>query len=354
MPADQALPASLGHRLVHRLAHRLGRKLGLSGEMRAEAGDMLDATRGIETRLGSLEARLGAIEAHLGATEAHLRATAARLAALEEFSHGSRATYMGSGLVLLKAVVHGRTIAYLVEADDRLIAPWFIASGQYETELTDFFATTLRHDDHCLDVGANFGYFTCLFARFCPQGRIVGIEADERLFNILRDNIHINGFGGHATAWQNAACESERMVQLHRRIGRSGNTSITRLPDEFIASLGEQPSEAFLVAGVTVDAAVTHWNGRLDVMKVDVEGAEPLVCQGAAAAIAANPQLQIVMEWSPGQIVAAGFDIGEFLDALAAMGMGFHGLGPGRPVIGRDALLGMDYAAGILITKQPR
>ncbi len=327
MPSDPSTGPGL------RLGRQLGRWLGLRGEAPPEVTGLLDLARSIEARLGAMEARL---------------------ARLEDFSHGSRATYMGHGLVLLKAVVHGHTIAYLVEADDRLIAPWFIASGHYETELTDFFAATLRPDDRCLDVGANFGYFTCLFARFCPQGRVIGIEADARLFTILRDNIHINGFGGHATPWQNAACESERMVQLHRRVGRSGNTSIARVPDSFTDLLGEPPSEAFSVSGVTVDGAVTRWEGRLDVMKVDVEGAEPLVFQGAATAIAANPQLQIVMEWSPGQIAHAGFGIGDFLDALAAMGLGFYGLEPGRPVLSRDALLGLDYAAGILLTRQPR
>lgn len=325
MSADPAPPAGLGA--------RLGRWLGLGAAAPPELGELLELTRGLQARLAAMEARL---------------------AAAEEFSHGARATFMGQGLVLLKAVIHGRTIAYLVEADDRLIAPWFIASGRYETEVTDFFAATLRQDDHCLDIGANFGYFTCLFARFCPMGRVIGIEADERLFTILRDNININGFGGHATAWRNAACESDRIVRLHRRVGRSGNTSIMRVPEEFTAFLGEPPSEEFLVSGVTVDATITRFAGRLDVMKVDVEGAEPLVFEGAAGAIAANPQLQIVMEWSPGQIAAAGFDNGAFLDALTGMGLGFYGLAPGRPVLGRDALLGLDYAAGILLSKQPR
>jgi hypothetical protein len=97
-----------------------------------------------------------------------------RLAALEAFSHGGRTTYMGDGLVLVKADVNGVQIIYLVEASDRLLAPWFIASGRYETELTEHFGRILRKDDHCLDIGANFGYFTLLFGRFCPQGKSIG------------------------------------------------------------------------------------------------------------------------------------------------------------------------------------
>ncbi len=278
----------------------------------------------------------------------------ARLARLEEAVQGGRSTYMGNGLVLVKAVVAGAQFGFLVEAEDRLISPWFIVSGRYETELTDFFTAILRPGDRCLDIGANFGYFTCLFARFCPQGQVIGVEPDAKLFGILRDNIHLNGFGGHAAAHHAAACEAEREVTLWRRLGRSANTSIICMPESFTDQLGEPPNQAFTVAGTMVDRLAEGWGGRVDVMKVDVEGAEPLVLAGAAATIAANPALQIVMEWSPGQVRGAGFDLGEFLDQVAAMGLRCHGLGPGRPPLSRDTLLGLHYAAGILLTRRPR
>jgi FkbM family methyltransferase len=283
-----------------------------------------------------------------------LRSIDARLARLEALSHGGRSTYMGNGLVLVKAVVHGADIGFLVEAEDRLISPWFIVSGHYETELTDFFVGTLRPDDRCLDIGANFGYFTCLFARFCPEGKVIGVEPDQRVFAIARDNIHLNGFGGIASVRHAAACEAEREVKLFRRMGRSGNTSIMAAPRRFTDSLGEPPAEPFEVAGTTVDSLARAFGDRVDVMKVDVEGAEPLVLAGARQALAANPSMQVVMEWSPGQIRAAGFDAGGFVDDLAGMGLGVHGLAAGRPVLGRDSLLNMPYAAGVLLTRQPR
>lgn len=283
-----------------------------------------------------------------------LRDMQARLTQLEYFSNGGRATYMGQGLVLVKVVVRGAQIAFLVESKDRLISPWFIVSGMYETELTDFFLDTLRPDDHCLDIGANFGYFTCLFGRFCPQGRIIGVEPDPQVFAITRDNIHINGFGGTTSARHAAVCEAPRMLTLNRRVGRSGNTSIIKATREQTDILGEPPVEPFDVAGITIDQLAGDLGGRVDVMKVDVEGAEPLVFQGAAATIAANPDLQIVMEWSPGQIQGAGFDVPQFVRDLHKMGLKVHGLGPGRPVMSPGELLAIPYTAGILLTRQPR
>jgi FkbM family methyltransferase len=277
-----------------------------------------------------------------------------RLSLMEAFSHGGRTTYMGDGLVLIKAIVNGIQIIYLVEAADRLIAPWFVATGLYETELTEHFGRILRKDDHCFDIGANFGYFTCLFGRFCPRGNSIGIEADETLFKIARDNIHINDLGSNTSIHHSAICETERELTLFRRVGRSGNTSIARPAGDFLDYLGEAPSVEFSVQGVSIDRFYRHFAGKLDIIKIDIEGAEPLAFAGAQSVIAANPDLQIVMEWSPGQIQAAGFDVGEFLNTLSAMGLCFHRLDASATKLSSSDLLNIPYTAGILIAKKPR
>ena len=277
-----------------------------------------------------------------------------KLAALEAFSNGGRTTYMGDGLVLVKAIVNGVQIIYLVEAADRLIAPWFIASGLYETELTEYFGRILRKDDHCLDIGANFGYFTLLFGRFCPEGKSIGVEADESSFKIARDNIHITGLAGNTYIYHSAICETERELTLFRRVGRSGNTSILKAHEGFLDYLGEAPSVEFSVHAVSIDHFYQYFSGKLDIIKIDIEGAEPLACAGAQSVIASNPDLQIVMEWSPAQIQAAGFDVGEFLSSLSRMGLRFFRLDPAITEMSLDELLGSPFRTGILLAKKPR
>lgn len=289
-----------------------------------------------------------------GRFEQRLQQIEQKLAALEAFSNGGRTTYMGDGLVLVKVIVNGMQIIYLVDAADRLIAPWFIASGLYETELTEHFARILRKDDHCLDIGANFGYFTLLFGRFCPEGKSIGIEADESSFRIARDNIHINGLAGNTSIYHSAICETERELTLFRRIGRSGNTSIFKAPQGFLDYLGEPSSVEFSVPGVSIDHFYKNFDGKLDIIKIDIEGAEPLAFTGAQSVIDSNPDLQIVMEWSPGQIQAAGFDVGEFLRKLSGMGLRFFRLDPALTEMSLDELLGSPFRTGILLAKKPR
>ena len=159
-----------------------------------------------------------------------------------------------------------------------------------------------------------------MMARLCPQGYVIGIEADHHVYELTRDNIAINGFR-HARVIHAAASDLPGELTLFRRNTRSGNTSITPVDQGFTASMGELPVESFSVPTVRIDDLQSELNGRLDFIKIDVEGAEPLVISGASEVIDANDNISILMEWSPGQIQAAGFDVADFLESLAERGL---------------------------------
>ena len=269
---------------------------------------------------------------------------------LKEFSHGARAVYMGNNRVLVRIVVRGCNIVYFVPADDLLISPWFIATGGYETMLTDFFVDNLKPDSHCLDIGANFGYFTCLMARFCPAGKVVGVEADKTIAELVRDNLAINGFEQFGKVVHAAACDAHQDITLYRRVTRAANTSIIAYDSAYTESMGEPPAERFTVQGIRIDELADDLGGRVDFIKIDVEGAEPLALRGAANIIRNNPQLTIIMEWSPGQITAAGFELKPFLDELDGFGLEPFDIAAGKlSRLSQEELLNIPYAAGIAL-----
>ena len=269
---------------------------------------------------------------------------------LEYFSHGARATYIGDQRVLVRIVVEGANIAFIVEADDRLLSPWFIATGTYETDLTNFLVKHLKPDSHCLDVGSNFGYFTCLMARFCSRGKVIGVEADEKIYHLVRDNIAINGFEGLAQARMAAVNATGESMTMYRRTGRSGNTSIAAVSEALTSYLGEPPVTPFTVAGLRVDDLLPDFGGRLDFIKIDVEGAEPLVLRGAEQTIRQNPDITILMEWSSHQISHAGFDVRAFLAELDGLGLqAFDILDGAETPLSFEALADLPYRAGVVL-----
>lgn len=281
-----------------------------------------------------------------------LRGVVRRLNLLERYSHGGRATYMGHNRVLVRAVVGGRDIGYFVEADDRLLAPWFIITGKYETALTNYFLNEIEQNSHCIDVGSNFGYFAGLFSRFAPEGKVFAVEAEARIAALCRDNLAINGFDFVGHVYHAAANDTGEPVTLFRRTGRSGNTSIIAFDQDFTDVMGEPPVEQFSVPGLKLDNLLPQLDGRVDLMKIDVEGAEPLVLRGARRIIETNPQLRIVMEWSPGQIETAGFNLKDFLEEITGWGLGIYDISKGRPRrMTVEQLLASEYMAGILLRR---
>ena len=114
------------------------------------------------------------------------------------------------------------------------------------------------------------------------------------------------------------------------------------------------PPNPFEIDAASIDDLLPEFDHRIDIIKIDVEGAEPLVFRGAQQAIAANPQVKIIMEWSPGQITHAGFDPGEFVKELDRMGLKVALVQPGVPggpkPVTFDQLLAVPYHPGVVLT----
>lgn len=282
---------------------------------------------------------------------ADARAAIERIEALE---HGGRAAYVGGGRVLAKAAFPDWSLSYFAEGNDRLISPHLITHGRHEDDLTNFFLREIAEDSHCLDLGANIGYFACIMARKAIRGRTIAVEADPTICQYVQDNLHINFVEGVSEAICGAISDTSGELTLHRRVTRSGNTSIIDLGDDYAASKGEPPSEAFTVPCFTIDSLLPKMDGRVDFIKIDVEGAEVLAFRGAGETIRSNPQIKIIMEWSPGQIQAAGFEIPPFLAMLRDYGLSpsmLHLDGTPYP-ISYELLEGAAYISGVLLTAQ--
>ncbi len=270
---------------------------------------------------------------------------------LERLTHGGRATYVGNNRILARLVVGDTIFAFLMPANDLLIVPATIARGEYEPALTRYFTRTVAGTDHCLDVGANYGYYTCLMASLTPGGKVLGIEPDEAIFALMRDNLYINTLEPSAKALHAAVADRSGRLTLHRRSTRSGNTSIIKYTSDYTASAGEQAAMPFEVECFAIDDLLPRFDGRIDIAKIDVEGAEPLVFRGARRTIHENPQIRIVMEWSPGQIRAAGFDVGEFVTELTSLRLDAAIIGSAGPEpVALADLSHTSYHSGILLT----
>jgi FkbM family methyltransferase len=193
-----------------------------------------------------------------------------------------------------------------------------------------------------VDVGANVGYFTLLGGLLVgPGGRCVAVEAHPRLAELLNRNVIINGLHPYITTWHRAAWSETTALKLHLRENFASNSSVGSIGPDALARLGDS-EEIVEVQAVALDDLLADVP-RVDVMKVDVEGAEVQVFTGLARTLEANPGITVMFEWSPAQMTDAGDDPGALVDLLTAHGFGFRLLEKDLGRIDRSGLLDLSY-----------
>src|SRR5688500_7580237 len=151
-------------------------------------------------------------------------------------------------------------------------------TGLYEPPVTRVFQRQLRPGGTAIDVGANWGYFTLLAATAVgPSGAVVSLEPDPRQYDTLARNVAMNGFT-HVTTVRAAASANAGRMTLLGYADDEENRGVSRIAADGEASR-HGAARQFDVDGVTIDALVPAVR-EVDLVKIDVEGAEDLVLQG--------------------------------------------------------------------------
>jgi FkbM family methyltransferase len=165
--------------------------------------------------------------------------------------------------------------------------------GRYGPQETRLLRALLRPDMTVIDVGANWGYFTLLAASLVgPRGRVVALEPEPRLFQLLDENVRLNDLS-HVTAFRAAATDRSN-VTLPLRIfdETSGNWGVS--------SISSGVGETRDVDGRSLDELTMELGlEAIDLVKIDVEGHELAVLAGMAAGLAANRYRRLIIEWHP-------------------------------------------------------
>jgi FkbM family methyltransferase len=185
-------------------------------------------------------------------------------------------------------------------------AEWeFLSSRVKEDATTEFVKSFLRPGMTFVDVGANVGYFTLLAASL--GARVVAYEPTLTVMERLRENVALNGFD-QVTVVNAAVAE------------KPGTLTFYASPDDPEANnLFGQGDHAVDVAAVSLDEDLAERGiQKVDLLKIDAEGAEPLVLAGAAALLKSGAT--IVIEVNPVALRSANATPADVLDKLQSSG----------------------------------
>lgn len=192
-----------------------------------------------------------------------------------------------------------------VDTEDPLVAPGIMADREYETHVTAVLERELQSDSVFVDIGANMGWFTLLAAGIARQ--VIAIEPNPLNVQLLYHSLLTNRFDN---VWVLPCAVSDRPALLSLNFLRSNG---------FVSAVGEASGATTIVQGQPLDALLKDVE-QVDVIKMDIEGHEPIALRGMADTLArCRPVL--VFEFHPAAIRDnTGSDPAAFLDSLSDLG----------------------------------
>jgi FkbM family methyltransferase len=183
-------------------------------------------------------------------------------------------------------------------------------TGWYEPQETALLLELLRPGMTFVDVGANWGYFTLLAAsRLGPRGQVIALEPDPRLFQLLQANVDRNRFTEVVVRQVAAAdrCGQAAFAQYDETSENWGLSHLTEDPCNGTCMVATCPLDD-LLDEVGVDC--------IDLLKMDIEGAEELALRGMAAGLARHRYKRLLLEVHPQMLKQRGRTVADVFTLL--------------------------------------
>ncbi|OQA00073.1 MAG: 2-O-methyltransferase NoeI [Bacteroidetes bacterium ADurb.Bin408] len=189
---------------------------------------------------------------------------------------------------------------------------FFFGHYEVEKEETRFWKSLVKENDIILDIGANIGYYSLMASKRIKGGKIYAFEPVNQTYAKLIKNIELNNFQNIVPV-NKAVSNKEDTIEIY--VANNKNTGTSSITNH-IHFCGEKQK----AVAITIDSFVNENKlPKIDLIKIDVEGAESLVIEGMQESLAKfNPY--ILIELIDERLKAAGSSLIQIYDFLEKIG----------------------------------
>jgi FkbM family methyltransferase len=194
--------------------------------------------------------------------------------------------------------------------------------GFYELPVSRRIVQLAKAGGLIVDVGANYGYYSCLWAAAKDKNRVIAFEASPRNCSAFELNLQRNSIA--------------HQVDLHEMAVamETGSLPFTLGSDEqsgWGGLLAQSQDGAIEVPAVSLDDFLLKDEyQRIDVLKIDTEGADTWVLQGAKTLSGSHRISHIFFEENVVRMSALGIEPGQAQNFLQQYGYHIKSLGGGE------------------------
>lgn len=205
----------------------------------------------------------------------------------------------------LQLYVHGE--------QDRHVSRQLREEGVWEPYESSLLLSLLQPGDVFVDAGANIGYFSVLAASVVgSEGQVFAFEPDPDNYRLLQANAGLNDMADCITAVRAALSEAPGEGRLYLSRHNLGDHQVF---------VGDDPRDSVPVELLRGSDFLADRVERIDVVKVDTQGAEYRVIAGLMPLIQELPSPpRLIVELTPHALRQAGASGRALVELLAALG----------------------------------
>ncbi|MEQ8541429.1 MAG: FkbM family methyltransferase [Coleofasciculus sp. D1-CHI-01] len=188
--------------------------------------------------------------------------------------------------------------------------------GGFENQETEFLQQTLKPGSIFFDIGANGGFYTVIAAKQVGlKGHVYAFEPGQSELELLRHNISINNLN-NVTIVECAVGNTTGTAQLAISCdGAMNSLAKTNHPWQCIERWQS-------VKIISLDNFIQEYGiKKVDFIKIDVEGAEKLVFEGANRILSSDQEIIVMFEAYELNVNSFGYSVQEFIENLINSGM---------------------------------
>jgi len=181
--------------------------------------------------------------------------------------------------------------------------------GLYEKDTTRLFKKIIRPGMTVVDIGAHIGCYTRLSAKLVgPAGRVLAFEPEPENFQFLvKNTVNLK----NVKLFNLAVSDQDGEIAFYKVKNSTGCHSV----------VPQQQAETMRVRAVSLDAFLADQKiERIDIIKIDIEGGEPLAFKGMNNLLRNAGRLGLVTEFSLSALQSANIAPEIFLEQLRSYG----------------------------------
>jgi len=170
----------------------------------------------------------------------------------------------------------------------------------------------IKPGDIILDIGANIGFYSKILSQCTGQnGKVHAFEPDQINFKHLKKNL---ATASNVILNNKAVSDKSEKIKIYK--SKDLNVDHRTYP------VGEYES-IDVIDAITIDEYVNNaW--RVDIIKMDIQGFEVSALRGMEKTIQANPNIQLLLEFWPHGLKAAGSSVSQFYEVITSLGLGIR------------------------------